>query len=198
MKKYLIFDLDGTLTKPREINFWNIFLRKFSEKYPEKIENARYYVKNSRIINASYILEQLEFWKKEAKDFLNEYQNEISNYSHAEFYPWVIEVINEVSQKFQLFLSTRSSDDFAKEILKKWKIADKFSKILWSSQIEKWNAHIDSLKKFTKDENFSQNSIFIWDWEWDEAIACSNEIDFIHVPYGVSQKTLEEIGKFNK
>lgn len=198
MKKYLIFDLDGTLTKPRDINVWNDFLRKISQEYPEKFEEARYKISPIGFFNAKKILEQLEFSKQDIKTFEWELNKEILNSSHGDLFPWVKEVVDEVSQKFQLFLSTRSSDTYAVEILVRWKIWNNFWSILWSSKIQKWNEHIKYFSEFTQDKNFSEHAIFIWDGENDEAIAKSNNIDFIHVPYGVSKQTLKEIEKFNR
>jgi negative regulator of sigma E activity len=80
-----------------------------------------------------------------------------------------------------LFLSTWNSDNFAKEILKKWNIYHYFEKVLGSTNIMKSSEHLEEFYKHIQDENFYKNATFIWDWARDREIAESKNLNFIHI-----------------
>lgn len=180
MKKYLIFDLDGTLLKSNE-NLINLVVDFLWEKYDISKQDFLYFLNQTRWVS---LKEQLrEFFKisgEKLENLTKEVYNKIMT-SKNEFFIGVPEKIKELSKKYTLFLSTWNSTIFAEENLEKANIKDLFLKILWSEKIAKWPEHIDIFKDLVDDENFVKNSVFIWDWQNDRAIATSLNIDFIHI-----------------
>lgn len=113
--------------------------------------------------------------------------------SSKEFFKWIPEKIFELSKKYKLFLSTRSSTKSAEEYLKKWWIYDCFEYILWSEKICKSKQHIDFFKEITLDKDFEKFSIFIWDWEIDRFIAKETNIIFIHIDKNLEKNFYDKL-----
>lgn len=182
MKKYLIFDLDGTLLKSDEQ------IDKLIYNYIEKnidselVDTARYLIENNQWMSIKETMYKLIANENEANKHYQSITLLIdSMQGQVVFFDWIQDKIKELSQKYTLFLSTWNSDKFANEILSHGWIYDYFDKILWSSYILKSPEHIDELINYTWDIDFSSQAIFIWDWQRDRLIAESKNIDFIHI-----------------
>lgn len=187
MKKYLIFDLDGTLLKSNE-NLINLVVDFLWEKYDISKQDFLYFLNQTRWVS---LKEQLrEFFKisgEKLENLTKEVYNKIMT-SKNEFFIGVPEKIKELSKKYTLFLSTWNSTIFAEENLEKANIKDLFLKILWSEKIAKWPEHINIFKNLVNDENFEENAIFIWDWQNDRAITKHFKMDFIHIDENLENK----------
>ena len=90
-------------------------------------------------------------------------------------------MIKELSKEYDLFLSTWNSTKFAKEMLDKWWIKDRFELIFWSNKIPKWHLHLESFKEYSWDEDFYKKAVYIWDWSMDRVFAREAWIDFVHI-----------------
>lgn len=183
MKKYLIFDLDGTLVQSAQ-QIDKIIYNYIQENLdPELMEHARYLIKNNQGMSIYEWIEiLLECDKQTAKFHWDKIYKEINKVTdEIDFFEWIPEKIQELSKKYTLFLSTWNSDKFAKKILKQWEIYDCFEKIMWSSFIPKSPQHIKNFIEHTNDEDFIDSAVFIWDGQMDEAIAQFYWMDFIHI-----------------
>ncbi len=182
MKKYIIFDLDGTLIKSNNRQK-NIIFDFFKENQPEYYDILRYSVDFKKTTNLREIFIQVywNFWEKEKKihDQLYEYLDEENKKSI--FIRWTIQKILELKDKYQLYLSTRSSTRFAREILHKNWIDKYFEVILWGDEIPKWEEHLEIFKENSGDENFFSKAISIWDWLCDKIFAHNKGIEFIKI-----------------
>ncbi len=181
-KKYIIFDLDGTLIKSNN-NLLNAILDFFKRKQPKYYDTLRYTIDIKKISSIKQLLTEI-YWRfeekeKELHDELYEYLDEINKDSL--FIDWTIEKILELKDKYKLYLSTWSSTKIAKEILEKSKIAEYFEVILWSDKIPKSEIHLDMFMENSGDKDFFINSVSIWDWVNDEIFAKNKNIEFIKI-----------------
>jgi len=182
MKKYIIFDLDGTLIYS-EVQINKIILEYIENNlWEDYLDSTRYFLNNMKWGTLKYLFEYLWINNEENKkhsDILFEKLKQIKN---IEFIEWTIEKIKELKNNwFMLFLSTGNSTDFANKILKDANIDILFEKIMWSDIIPKSNEHIEIFKEIAWDENFYKNSVSVWDWQKEEQIAKEKNIDFVHI-----------------
>lgn len=180
MKKYIIFDLDGTLINSNN-NIKEIVFDFFKDRDPEYYDILRYSIDINKVANLKELF-QTVYWRfdseiKEIHDQLYEKLN-IEN-KKSEFINWTIEKINELKDNYKLYLSTWSSTIFAKEILKDWWVDWYFEAIQGSEIIPKSEEHIDMFMKQSWDEDFFKYAISIWDSLKDEFFAEERKVDFI-------------------
>ena len=179
--KYIIFDLDWTLINSTH-KIIDIIEDYFLENYPDYYDTAKYYVESKTSISLEELLELIfknkDLAEKETKKIyklLNSLRDKIK------FFPWIQEKILKLSKNYKLFLTTWSSTKFAKQTLKDWKIKECFEEIIWSDKILKWKKHLEIFKKLSEDNNFYENSIYLWDGEMDKIFSGEKNIDFIRV-----------------
>lgn len=182
MKRYLIFDLDGTLIISNS-QIDTLIYTYIKNHFDSDIqENARYYIENFQWMSLQELFNRILDNKNQAKfhrDTLTKKIDALQN--QVQFFDWACELIEKLSKEYILFLSTWNSDNFAKEILKKWNIYHYFEKVLGSTNIMKSSEHLEEFYKHIQDENFYKNATFIWDWARDREIAGSKNLNFIHI-----------------
>lgn len=184
LKKYIIFDLDGTLINSIERNRDKI-VKIIGEVDEKKINTAKYILSTTSWMP---LLKQLEiiFDHNKNIDFQNLknkiYENlQCQALGEIKFFPWTIEKLKELSNNYKLFITTANSTRFAKEELKKVGIENLFEEIIWSENVLKWKEHIDLFKEKSLDENFCRHAIYVGDGQRDREIAMSQNITFIHI-----------------
>ncbi len=181
MKKYLIFDLDGTLIKSMD-NIVNFIIERLSNVPWTDIEKVKYVLKTTAwkalIDQLAIIYEDKS--KKELYDIMNYIYEGLEQFKFS-FFEWAIEKIKELNKKYKLFLTTWNSTSMAREHLKKWKILDCFELVYGSDKIPKWHAHLEDFKEHTNDNNFYEEAVYIWDGDQDRIFAKEKNIDFIHI-----------------
>ena len=185
MKKYLIFDLDWTLIKSSNICM-NQFLHCVKKVNKECLEKAKYIFTTTPWMNVYDQLKITFDWKhindSQIKKIWDKIYKRIRNKEDKIWYfEWVPKKIIELSKKYKLFLTTWNSTKFAKDILKKWEIKDCFELIYWSDEIKKWKQHLEIFKNYSENENFYNESVYIWDWDMDKYFATESWIDFIRI-----------------
>lgn len=182
-KKYIIFDLDGTLINSTH-KIIDIIEKFFLENYPDYYDNAKYYIENNQWQSLQEQLEKIFNDKEIAIKITKKLYKKLNNLRNKiNFIPWIQEKIKQLSKNYRLFLSTGSSTDFANNTLKDWWIKNCFEIIYWSDKILKWKEHIDIFKNSTWDSDFYKNCVYVWDWEMDKIFAMESWIDFIRVWY---------------
>lgn len=182
MKKYLIFDLDGTLIQSAK-SLTKLVTNYLVENFWKDKDTVSYFLSTTR---GEWLSTQvktiLNIWQKEADAIAGKIYEKINtSVQKWEFFPWVPAKIKELRKNYKLFLSTWNSTKFAEENLKKWDIFDCFEYILWSENIWKSIEHIEIFKDYTWDKDFEKLAVFIWDWEKDRDIAKEVNMDFIHI-----------------
>ena len=132
MKKYLIFDLDGTLIQSAK-SLTKLVTNYLVENFWKDKDTVSYFLSTTR---GEWLSTQvktiLNIWQEEADSIANKIYEKINiSVQKWEFFPWVTEKIKELSKNYTLFLSTWNSTTFAEENLKKWWIYQCFKYILW-------------------------------------------------------------------
>ncbi len=186
IKKYLIFDLDGTLIN--SVSKWGMGI---AEKHVKKInkdlaDKARYIFSTTPWMPIYKQLEKIFEWENISYEEIRKIWNDIydiirSNEDNYDFYPWVIKMIKKLSKDYTLFLTTWSWTKYAKEMLDKWWIKKYFELVFWSNKIPKWHLHLETFMEYSWDPDFYKSAVYIWDWEMDRIFANEMWIDFVHV-----------------
>lgn len=182
-KKYLIFDLDGTLINSQN---WLIdLIWGFIKDHVKITKDEMAYLFNYKTWTPLEIQMCDILWsEKKWKELTDKIYEEIlihNKKNPANFFSWVPEKILELSKKYKLFLTTWNHTDFAKEVLEKWWIIQCFEEIYWSDKIHKWMKHLEIFKENSCDKNFFEKAVYIWDWNSDREFAKIFDIDFIHI-----------------
>lgn len=178
-KQYLIFDMDWTLVHSMDDTTKIIYeyIRNIDE---DLIDKSKY------IFETTFwfpLIKQVEmiFWNSyDIEKITNEIYDAISDVK-TEFFPWVIEKINELSTNYTLFLTTWNTTSTAIKHLEEASLKDKFDMILWSDKLLKWREHLEEFIAYSCDENFCKKAIYTGDWDWDKLFASEFNIDFIRI-----------------
>lgn len=195
MKKYLVFDLDGTLVVSNSQIDSIIYNYLEKNLNSESIETARYYIENFQWMSLQELFNNLIEDKTQAKFHRDKLTEEIDALQNqVQFFDQACELVEKLSKEYTLFLSTGNSDNFAEDVLRKWNIYQYFEKILGSTNIMKSTQHLEEFYKHIQDENFYENATFIWDGTRDREIAESKGLNFIHIGNdGTDQYEISEI-----
>jgi phosphoglycolate phosphatase-like HAD superfamily hydrolase len=181
VKKYLIFDMDWTLIESME-NSMKIVLKYLKTIEWIDMQKAEYIFKTTLWMALKSQLILIFDWSLKIDiDNITDKIFLLLEKNNDDFFPWVINEINNLSKQYKLFLTTWNSTKTAIKYLKKWKILNKFELVYWSDKIFKWHRHLNIFKDYSNDEKFFQNSIYIWDWAADRLFAKEAWIDFIHI-----------------
>ena len=194
MYKYILFDLDGTLTDPAlgitnsvmyALQKYNIEVADRSELYkfigpPLKDSFMKYYGFNeARAMDAIYFYR--EYFQPKGL-----YENEV-----YENIPMVLETLK--NQGFRLILATSKPDEFATEILRHFDLLKYFDFVGGASMDELRSTKIQVLEYIFEHLNIKDKNqaIMVGDREYDVLGAYQMGIDSIGVLYGYG--TFEEL-----
>jgi len=182
MKKYIIFDLDGTLIESMSDTLKLIYNELSKIKWTD-MELVKYVFTQTMW---KPLKKQLELiYKDKTKSEIDEITNIIYkklSQKEANFFDGAINTIKNLHKKwYKLYLSTWNSTDFAIKTLKRWWIINYFDIVLWSDKILKWPDHLEIFKQNSWDENFYKNAIYVWDGNSDREFAKLKNITFVHI-----------------
>ncbi|PID87665.1 hypothetical protein CSB07_00235 [Candidatus Gracilibacteria bacterium] len=180
-KSYIIFDLNGTIIDTVE-KMYQIIINEINSKTSfNKEEIVNILNKN----NGKGIKDILAILLPNLpKSELIEIEKNILNLSlrsldKSIFRKGIISLIEEMSIRYKLFLSSGNHIDYVNNVLDLGGIKGCFTKVLGSQEITKSEKHLEIFKKIVKDEDFYSKSIYIGDGKTDELNAKKKGIDFI-------------------
>lgn len=185
MKKYIIFDMDGTLIESSSTNLPLMY--KHLKKYIPDLEYD-YFVYYNIQTTGTATREQIRvLWKNTlSESAVNKIADEIyamiiEKRDKHPFFDGVVEMIKSLHQDYTLFLSTGNSDEYAQKKMADAWINVCFNKILGSSIVFKGPDHIKMFKDTTADQDFEKYAVYLGDGNTDREIAQSHNIDFIKI-----------------
>ncbi|PZM84790.1 hypothetical protein DLH72_02870 [Candidatus Gracilibacteria bacterium] len=192
MKKYIIFDLDGTLIKSQK-KLTNIIVNHLFENFGIEKEKLEYFFNSTRGTGLSSQIQMLlDLPEDKSKKIANDIYKKINQTEKGDFFDQVPEKIKQLSKKYKLFLSTGNSTIFAEENLRKGEIYNCFEYILGSEKISKSDEHIKIFKDYIGDDDFEKYAIFVGDGEKDREIAIYCGIDFIHIDENLENRFFDK------
>ena len=195
--KYILFDLDGTLTDPC------VGITKSVEyalnKFGITVENRE---KLEKFIGPPLINSFMEFYNFDKENaikavaFYREYFS-VKGIFENKLYDGIEEMLKRLKKMDKIIiLATSKPEKFANQILKFFKIEKYFDIVCGATMDEKLCEKNDIIRyALSKIENFSENAIMVGDRKFDISGAKDNHIDSIGVTYGFgSVKELQIAG----
>ncbi|MGE4443546.1 MAG: HAD family hydrolase [Candidatus Altimarinota bacterium] len=181
MKKYLIFDLDGTLidTKGKIQKAILSSIQKHTPEFYKKAQELFFIYGNFPLpYYLNQVYDDIILEKNLEQHILQEFQ--IIN-ENVYFFPGVCAKISQLSQNYTLFLTTASPTRIAKNALKIGGILELFEIIYGSEEVRKSEAHLEYFQEYSCDEDFYKKAVYIGDGNNDRFLAEAKNIDFIHI-----------------
>lgn len=194
MYKYLLFDLDGTLTDPGLgiTNSVMYALEKFDIKVEDRTTLYKFIgppLRDSFETFYGFSGEKSEL----AVQYYREYYKEQGLYEN-EVYEGIVDLLMQLKEQGKsLIVATSKPENFAIEILQHFKLYDYFDFVAGATMDKTRNEKADIIKYAMESCNISEksSSIMIGDREHDIIGANENELDSIGVLFGYG--SLEEL-----
>ncbi len=187
--KYVLFDLDGTITEPFEgiTKSVSYSLDRFGIKISDRSRLKGFI---GPPLKASY-MKYFNFSEEDAEkavQFYREYYSVKGMYD-CELYEGIEKLLAEMSKKYKLVLATSKPQLFAEKILEKFDIRKYFFHIVGATFDDKISEKSDVIKKVISDLNISpQDAIMIGDRCFDTDGAKENGMYSLGVTYGYGVK----------
>lgn len=184
----LIFDLDGTLTDPKEgiTKCVQYALKNFG--IDEEIEQLTPFI-GPPLIDS--FMKYYGFSEKEARQAVEVYRERFSKIGmyENEVYPGVFEMLQKLKQEgAQLAVGSSKPEIYVKQILRHFDLEKYFDVIVGSrldgSMVDKYEIIHEVWKRLGKDEN----TIMIGDRIFDREGARKANVPFVGAKYGYAQK----------
>jgi len=180
-KTHLIFDLDETILEL--ILPWDRWEEGIKEEL-RKIDPQILKEYQSRTINLNEMQNTYISKYPNAKDMLvkNAIKFELENLKDIRINQELVNFIKE-AKSYQIFLWTSNTSQTAKNILKKVKILEKFTKIISCEDVKLLKPETDGFDLIWDGKTPKQNYLFVGDSLDDKIVAQKTGIDFYQITF---------------
>lgn len=199
MIEMILFDMDGTLWNTINTTTKAAFI--ISEKYDDVNEITKEIVTKSMGLGFSDVAEKyMPYLEKNRREkVLREIMDknlEIIKEEGADTYPFVSEVIKELSKTYKLGIITNNFTEYAKTFVDKASLNDYFIDYVGASSLNMTKA--DAIKYIMKKHNISK-AVYVGDTKGDKDASEEANVTFIHAKYGIDKdlETLYYINNFS-
>ncbi|MBE6651584.1 MAG: HAD family hydrolase [Ruminococcaceae bacterium] len=192
--KYILFDLDGTITDPYEgiTKSVEYSLEKFGIKVDDRRELLPFIGPPLKYGYMTYFNMSEEDALK-AVEYYREYYPEKGIFD-CTLYEGIRELLERLSKKYKLVLATSKPQPFAERIIEKFGLTEYFYKIIGATFDEKVSEKADVIRKVLSDLNISPDeAVMIGDRCYDTDGATQNGVAAIGVTYGYGKRD-EHVG----
>jgi len=184
MKKYIVFDFDGTIADTYE-DILNIVKDLKKDKYKEinfkdiRDHGTRYLIKKSGI----------PFWK--IPKFIYQVTSKLKKRNNIKLFPEILDVFKKLSENYKLGVVSSNSEENVKIVLKRYKVENLFEFVYSNSSL--FGKHF-VLKRMCKKYKINPDDvIYVGDEDRDIVAAKKAKIKIIAVTWGFnSEKLLKE------
>jgi len=181
MKKYIVFDFDGTIADTYQdvLNLVNDFKE---DKY-KKID-----FKDIRDYGFRYLIQKAGIPLWEIPEFIYQVKSKLKKKNNIRLFPDILDVFKKLSENYNLGIVSSNSEENVKIALKKYKIENLFKFIYSDSSI--FGKHL-ILKKMCKKYKINPDDvIYVGDEDRDIIAAKKARIKVIAVTWGFNSEKL--------
>jgi len=181
MKKYIVFDFDGTIVDTYE-DILNIVKDLKNDKYKEinlediKNYGTRYLIKKSGV----------PFWK--IPKLIYQVTSKLKKRDNIKLFPEILDVFKKLSENYNLGIVSSNSEENIRIVLKKYKIENLFEFIYSDSSI--FGKHLVLKRMCRRYKINSDNVIYVGDEDRDIVAAKKARIKIIAVTWGFNSEKL--------
>ena len=187
--RYILFDLDGTITDPYEGITKSV---QYSlDKYNVHVEDRKLLLP---FIGPPLKFAYMTYYNMTEEDALKavEYYREyypVHGIFDCTLYDGIASLLKDLAGSYKLILATSKPQPFAEQILEKFSLTDYFYKIVGATFDEKVSEKSDVIRKVLVDFSISPDeALMIGDRSFDTDGAAKNGMSSIGVTYGYGSK----------
>lgn len=188
--KYVLFDLDGTITDPFE---------GITDSVKYSLEKFGINVEDKRVLRPfigpplKYAYMKYYGMDEENADKAVAYYREfypISGIFNCTLYDGIKELLCELSKKYVIILATSKPQPFAEQIVDKFGLTKYFDHIVGATFDERVSEKSDVIKKVLSDFDIDpEEAVMIGDRSYDTEGAAANGVPSIGVSYGYGDRS---------
>lgn len=187
--KYILFDLDGTITDPYEGITKSV---QYSlKKFDIEVEDRRTLVP---FIGPPLKYGYMTFYGMSEEDAIKavEYYREfypVHGIFDCTLYDGIDRLLSDLSKEYKLILATSKPQPFAEQILDKFRLTDYFYRVVGATFDERCSEKSDVIKKILADFSIDpEEALMIGDRSYDTDGAAKNGVASIGVSYGYGSR----------
>jgi len=181
MKKYIVFDFDGTIADTCK-DFLNIARDFKKDKYKEiNLEDIRDY-------GAKYLIKKsgIPFWK--LSKFIYQAKVKLKKRNNIKLFPEILDVLKKLSEDYKIGIISSNSEENIRIVLRRYEIENLFEFIYSNTSI--FGKHL-VLKRMCKKYKINPNDIiYVGDEDRDVIAAKKAKIKIIAVIWGFNSEKL--------
>ena len=184
MKKYIVFDFDGTLADTYK-DILNIARGLKKDKYKEiNLEDIRDH-------GSKYLIKKLGISPYKLSKLIFQVKSKLKKRNNIKLFPEILDILKKLSEKYNLGIVSSNSEENIRIVLRRYEVEDLFEFIYSNSSI--FGKHLVLKRMCRKYKIDPEDIIYIGDEDRDVVAAKKAKIKIIAVTWGFnSEKLLKE------